>query len=106
MCLITHNRIYVCIGASLCPVIVDLVIIDSMPYPSFTLTGPPSLCQGAATPATGAIAPTGGMAGRRRQPLASWPQSSCPRVATPCRGPGRGQPPLHADNMHVAAPPP
>ncbi|RRT31706.1 hypothetical protein B296_00044780 [Ensete ventricosum] len=41
----------------------------------------------------------------------------CPRVAAPCRllplgvvapcrGPGHGQPPLHADNMHVAAPPP
>ncbi|RWV99397.1 hypothetical protein GW17_00037688 [Ensete ventricosum] len=30
MSLITHNRIYVCIGASPCPVIVDLVIINSV----------------------------------------------------------------------------
>ncbi|RWW10484.1 hypothetical protein GW17_00025973 [Ensete ventricosum] len=30
MGLITHNMIYVCIGAPLCPVIVDLVIIDSV----------------------------------------------------------------------------
>ncbi|RRT44403.1 hypothetical protein B296_00022778 [Ensete ventricosum] len=30
MGLITHNRIYVCIGASPCPVIVDLVIIGSV----------------------------------------------------------------------------
>ncbi|RWV85238.1 hypothetical protein GW17_00052985, partial [Ensete ventricosum] len=28
------------------------------------------------------------------------------RSGSPLQGPGRGQPPLHADNMHVAAPPP
>ncbi|RWW16948.1 hypothetical protein GW17_00019142 [Ensete ventricosum] len=51
MGLITHNRIYVCIDASPCPVIVDLVIIDSPP------------CQGVATPAAGAVAPAVNRAG-------------------------------------------
>ncbi|RZR71143.1 hypothetical protein BHM03_00003839 [Ensete ventricosum] len=55
--LITHNRIYVCIDASSCLVIVDLVIIDSIaspcivisyhgimgPAPSLTLTVSPLL---------------------------------------------------------------
>ncbi|RWV82027.1 hypothetical protein GW17_00056507 [Ensete ventricosum] len=75
-------------------------------------------CQGAATPTTGTAAPAGDRAGHIR---------SCPRVAAPCRelghsrsplvgsqamaghpcrGPGRGQPPLYADSMHVAAHPP
>ncbi|RWV84124.1 hypothetical protein BHE74_00035013 [Ensete ventricosum] len=30
MGLITHNRIYVCISTSLCPAIVDLVVISSV----------------------------------------------------------------------------
>ncbi|RZS21633.1 hypothetical protein BHM03_00054300, partial [Ensete ventricosum] len=82
------------------------------------LCGRQSPFQGATTPAAGAAAPAGGRVGRSR---------SCPRVAAPCRGacrnrpplagnqamvgrtyrgPGCGQPPLHANSMHVATPPP
>ncbi|RWW08688.1 hypothetical protein GW17_00027857 [Ensete ventricosum] len=48
MGLITHNRIYVCIDASPCPVIVDLVIIGSSFSPKDALSplsplAPPSL---------------------------------------------------------------
>ncbi|RWW50508.1 hypothetical protein BHE74_00043209 [Ensete ventricosum] len=51
-------------------------------------------------------------ASRYRLALASWPLAVAPTgwpqamVGRPCRGPVRGQPPLHADSMHVAAPPP
>ncbi|RWW73113.1 hypothetical protein BHE74_00019037 [Ensete ventricosum] len=38
----------------------------------------------------------------RRPPLAG----GLTTAGRPCRGPGRGQSPLHADSMHVAAPPP
>ncbi|RZS22617.1 hypothetical protein BHM03_00055419, partial [Ensete ventricosum] len=46
-------------------------------------------CQGAATPATGVVAPVGGKAGRGRQPLAGWslaaaPLASVSRAAAPC----------------------
>ncbi|RZS24920.1 hypothetical protein BHM03_00058047, partial [Ensete ventricosum] len=37
-----------------------------------------------------------------RPPLAG----SQAMAGRPYRGPGRGQPPLHADNMHVVTPPP
>ncbi|RWV86663.1 hypothetical protein GW17_00051414 [Ensete ventricosum] len=39
--------------------------------------------------------------GRSRSPLAG----SQAMASRSCRGPGHGQPPLHADNMHVTAPP-
>ncbi|RWV80096.1 hypothetical protein GW17_00058681 [Ensete ventricosum] len=50
-------------------------------------------------------------AGRSRLALTGWPLPVTPckyqaMAGCPCRGPGRGQPPLHADSMHVAAPPP
>ncbi|RWW37054.1 hypothetical protein BHE74_00057875 [Ensete ventricosum] len=93
MGLITHNRIYVCIGASPCPVIVDLVIIDALallhPHCAATVVATAqataALCgqqppyQGAATPTTNAVAPAGGRAGRNRLPL-----RPCSRVAAPC----------------------
>ncbi|RWW44303.1 hypothetical protein BHE74_00049948, partial [Ensete ventricosum] len=72
-------------------------------------------CQWAATPATGVVAPAGGKAGRGRQPLVGWPLAgfypcgwlpvagSQAIADRPCRGSGRGQPPLHVDNMHVVA---
>ncbi|RWW51673.1 hypothetical protein BHE74_00041955, partial [Ensete ventricosum] len=68
-----------------------------------------------ATPTTGDVAPTGGRDDRGRQPLAGWPQPVVPtggrplqvvRPWPPLQGPGCGQPPLHAESMHVAAPPP
>ncbi|RRT34732.1 hypothetical protein B296_00038547 [Ensete ventricosum] len=82
-------------------------------------------------PMTGVVAPTSGRASRGLAVAGRpyWLASSrpCPWVAAPDRGPGRsrlplagsqamagcpyrgtghGQPPLHADNMHVAAPSP
>ncbi|RZR93539.1 hypothetical protein BHM03_00022048 [Ensete ventricosum] len=84
MGLITHSTIYVCIDASPCPVIVDLVIIGSvglshhhalksLATASWATTAlarrqPP--CQGAATPAADTVAPTSDRAGRGWQPLA------------------------------------
>ncbi|RZR72327.1 hypothetical protein BHM03_00012455 [Ensete ventricosum] len=84
MGLFTHNRIYVCVGVSPCPVIVDLVIIDALallhPHCAIAVAAPvqatATLCgrqppgQGAATLATGRAAPAGGRAGRGWQPLA------------------------------------
>ncbi|RWV84709.1 hypothetical protein GW17_00053556 [Ensete ventricosum] len=61
MGLITHNRIYVCIGASPYPVIIDLVIIGS-----------------AATLAAGVAGPAVGRVGRERQPLAGTLQTIAP----------------------------
>ncbi|RWW84782.1 hypothetical protein BHE74_00006584 [Ensete ventricosum] len=46
--------------------------------------------------------PFAGGLGHNRLPLAV----SQAMVGRPYRGPGRGLPPLQADNMHVAAPPP
>ncbi|RZS28441.1 hypothetical protein BHM03_00062031, partial [Ensete ventricosum] len=60
----------------------------------------------------------GDRAVHEQQPLTGWPPlagyypygrsplaGSQAMAGRPCRGPGRGQPPLHADSMHVAAPP-
>ncbi|RRT74384.1 hypothetical protein B296_00028124 [Ensete ventricosum] len=46
MGLITHNRIYVCIGASPCPVIVHLVIISSISISGHQLGGRRRACVG------------------------------------------------------------
>ncbi|RWV99980.1 hypothetical protein GW17_00037082, partial [Ensete ventricosum] len=68
-------------------------------------------CGLAAVPVGGrplwAMAPTGGRPlqgglGHSRLPLAG----SQVMASSRCRGPGHGQPPLHADSMHVVAPPP
>ncbi|RRT55996.1 hypothetical protein B296_00037475, partial [Ensete ventricosum] len=86
-------------------------------------------CQRATNPTIGVAALAGGRVGRSRPcPWVAAPCGLLPlRVAAPCRGPGcsqsylassqamvdrpcrgpsRGQPPLHADNIHMVAPPP
>ncbi|RWW02440.1 hypothetical protein GW17_00034469 [Ensete ventricosum] len=116
MGLITHNRIYVCIGASLCLVIVDLVIIGSDALSLPPSTPPPllPLCKRwCCTLSAWVVAPSTGVAtigrhlvGRRRRLaralplLAAAPASvSLGRGATPCglatgnrhQWPGRGR---------------
>ncbi|RWV86570.1 hypothetical protein GW17_00051529 [Ensete ventricosum] len=100
MGLITHNRIYVYIDASPCPVIVDLVIIG---FVGTVPEGGPSMV---AAPASAAYA-------RRRRPCKCQP---CPWVATPtgnspgrgwlplAGGPGRSQPPLQGTWLQSTAP--
>ncbi|RRT31457.1 hypothetical protein B296_00040042 [Ensete ventricosum] len=117
MGLITHNRIYVCIGASPCLMIVDLVIVSSVgscPSPPS-----PSLCRHCRCPCAGddcplqpatgsrpmtsAVAPTSGRAGRTLScsqvaaPCGLLPlravapcRGSQAMAGRPCRGPGRG----------------
>ncbi|RRT32044.1 hypothetical protein B296_00056446, partial [Ensete ventricosum] len=95
-------------------------------HPHCTVVAP---AQAATTPAIDAAAPSGSRAGRNRScsrvaapcellPLRAVAPCSGPdcsrspladsqaMAGRPYRGPGRGQPPLHIDSMHVAAPPP
>ncbi|RWV95964.1 hypothetical protein GW17_00041363 [Ensete ventricosum] len=71
MDLITHNMIYVCISASPCLVIVDLVIIGSvgLSHPCVVISRCHLHAPDAATPTAGGAAHAGDRAGRRRQPL-------------------------------------
>ncbi|RRT34928.1 hypothetical protein B296_00048263, partial [Ensete ventricosum] len=72
----------------------------------------PPLRAGRNRPCPRVAAPCGLLPLRAVAPLqAAWSQSAAlegsqAMVDRPCREPGRGQTPLHADNMHVAAPPP
>ncbi|RWW06060.1 hypothetical protein GW17_00030638 [Ensete ventricosum] len=94
MGLITHNRIYVCIGASLCPMIVDLVIIAGYWRPPLA---------GALWAASCGLATNGRPNCQRHARTRGWPPLSGGRqppckgaLATtgrPCRVVGRGQPP-------------
>ncbi|RRT57808.1 hypothetical protein B296_00013848 [Ensete ventricosum] len=89
MGLITHNRIYVCIGASPYPVIVDLVIIGSRGIIILFIKG----CLNPSCP----ICAVAVAALYRRKPLGvgRWRPllAGSPRAATPCRVPSRSRPP-------------
>ncbi|RWV81876.1 hypothetical protein GW17_00056667 [Ensete ventricosum] len=99
MGLITHNRIYVCIGASPCPVIVDLVIIDSVGlshhYAAAALARWQPPCQGAATHAVALTSGNPLRAPCSRPPLrASHCKRLCPQAAVAPAG--WLQPTVHA----------
>ncbi|RWV90282.1 hypothetical protein BHE74_00053445 [Ensete ventricosum] len=72
MGLITHNRIYVCISASPCPVIVDLVIIGSIGSSHHHASLSPATVSWP-QPAVPVGAAPAGYCPCRRPPLAGWP---------------------------------
>ncbi|RWW25462.1 hypothetical protein GW17_00010194 [Ensete ventricosum] len=135
MCLITYNRIYVYIDTSLCPVIIDLVIMSSVRSSRITMhhNNPPqhrgsrchlyapvaALCAVGDRPPVGAAALGKHLAGGRvscPQTVPPWAPRLCGLTAgattaawlrasaasaralaaadRPCRGLGRGRPPL------------
>ncbi|RWW29182.1 hypothetical protein GW17_00006306 [Ensete ventricosum] len=85
MGLITHGRIYVCIGASSCPVIVDLVIIRS----SFSQ-------KDALTPLAPYAPPPSLLPLRRRQLPIGWPPLRSPPSPLLAAGLATGGSPLRA----------